>query len=336
MGTACQSDDGMRHVVEVGQVAVVSSDEPLCGGDILRIEQAIAHAEEILDVSVREPIPVAVYDRFADYEASIAGRCRSGSTGCFVDGEVRTMWQSLEHEIVHAVARPAGFPAVFWDEGIAEALSNRNERGMTSVESNVDLPYRELPEYRTAGHFVRWLLEEHGEDGIRRILRGDDFSAAYSFELADATADYEAEAPWSYAHWDPCRGESLSPTGPDAWMVDVETDCSDPSSTVRYSLGVGAVRTIDIEREGIYRVVLHGGSGLSIVACQLDVLDAPPADDFAGDIIREEAGLKPPSRFVSDEEHQVELIPGRLLIYLSTDEGVTEGQLGLELERVGD
>lgn len=51
---------------------------------------------------------------------------------------------------------------------------------------------------------------------------------------------------------------------------------------------------------------------------------------------REDAGLDPPSELASDEEHQVELEPGRLLIHVSTDEGVTEEWLGLELERVED
>ncbi|MEM9454555.1 MAG: hypothetical protein AAGF11_10275 [Myxococcota bacterium] len=331
---ACQEGD-TRSVVEIGQLAVVNSDEPLCGGDIHRIEQAFAHIQDVLDVSVHEPIPVFVYDRISDYERSIEGRCRSGSSGCFSNGEVHTLWQSLEHELVHAVARPAGFPAVFWDEGIAEALSDRNERGEADIMSSLELPPGELPSYRTAGHFVRWLLEEYGPEGIRRIAREEAFSQAYGFELSDAIDDYEANAPWSYPHWNPCSGELLSSTGPDTWVVDIEINCADRSATVEYSLGVGAMRTIDIEQGGVYRLALHGGRGLNIVACQLEVLDSPPASDFAGDIIREDAGLKPPSQFVSDEEHLVELEPGRLLMYLSTEEGITEGQLSLELERLG-
>lgn len=94
------------------------------------------------------------------------------------------------------------------------------------------------------------------------------------------------------------------------------------------------MRTIDIERAGTYRLVMHGGYDVGIVACQLEILMEAPDSDFAGDIIREDAGLKPPSQFVSDEEHLVELEPGRLLMYLSTDEGVTEGRLSLELERL--
>lgn len=332
---ACQDDDAPQ-VVEIGQLAVASYDEPLCGGDIRRIEQAIVHAQDVLAVSVDDPIPVYLYDRISDYEQSIAGRCRTGSAGCFVNGEVHTLWQALEHELVHAVASSAIFPALFWDEGLAEALSSRTERGNADIMSNLELPAGELPDYRTAGHFVRWLLEEHGAEGIRGLAREEDFFAAYGFELSDAIADYEASAPWSYPHWDPCRGESLSATGPDQWMVDIEIDCADPSSTVRYSLGVGAMRTVDIERAGTYRLALHGGHGLSVVACQLEILGEAPDSDFAGDIIREDAGLKPPTQFASDEEHQVELEPGRLLIYVSTDEGVTEERLGFELERVED
>lgn len=39
-------------------------------------------------------------------------------------------------------------------------------------------------------------------------------------------------------------------------------------------------------------------------------------------------------QFVSDQEHQVQLEPGRLLLYFSTDQGVTREQLGLELVRL--
>ncbi|MEM9453921.1 MAG: hypothetical protein AAGF11_07065 [Myxococcota bacterium] len=326
---SCQDAPG-RHIVEVHDIAIVSSDEPLCAGDLHRIEQAIGHIEDILDVSVSEPIPVYLYSRYDD----VTEQCWPGVAGCYTRGEVHTLWQALEHELVHAVDSSLGAPPLFWAEGMAEALSNRTWKGQTEVDANLDLDDESELDLLTAGHFVRWLLEEHGAEGLRRIAREQPFVSAYGFELTDAIADYEITAPWSYPHWNPCRGKVLSPTGPDRWELDIEIDCAEPFSTAEYSLGAGGVRTIDIEHAGTYRLSLQGGHGINLIACQLDALPEPPASDFAGDIIREEAGLVPPSQFVSDQDHQVQLEPGRLLLYLSTDQGVTREQLGLELVRL--
>lgn len=329
--TACQDVDG-RYVVEIGEVAIVTSDSQLCQGDITHIEQTIDRFEDILDTTVREPIPIFIHSRFADV---ITG-CGSNVAGCFNnDEEVHTLWQALEHEIVHAVAFPLGSSSFFWDEGIAVALSGRTRQGETDVSANFDLERGESLDYPTAGHFTRWLVEERGHEGLRALARKQPLSDAYGIELVEAIQGYEDDAPWSYPSMDPCRGMALSPTGPDTWDVEVIIDCTEPSSTSRRSLGAGATRTIDIEQSGTYSLYLDGGHGVSIVACQLDVIDEPPDGDFAGDIIREEAGLKPPSGFASGQEHQIDLEPGRLLLYLSTDEGVTEEEIGVHLHRIG-
>ncbi|MEM9463700.1 MAG: hypothetical protein AAGF11_56705 [Myxococcota bacterium] len=228
-----------------------------------------------------------------------------------------------------------GSSSFFWDEGIAVALSGRTRQGETDVSANFDLERGESLDYPTAGHFTRWLVEERGHEGLRALARKQPLSDAYGIELVEAIQGYEDDAPWSYPSMDPCRGMALSPTGPDTWDVEVIIDCTEPSSTSRRSLGAGATRTIDIEQSGTYSLYLDGGHGVSIVACQLDVIDEPPDGDFAGDIIREEAGLKPPSGFASGQEHQIDLEPGRLLLYLSTDEGVTEEEIGVHLHRIG-
>ena len=54
---------------------------------------------------------------------------------------------------------------------MAEALSNRTWEGQTDVDANLELDDEEELDLLTAGHFVRWLLEEHGAEGLRRIAR---------------------------------------------------------------------------------------------------------------------------------------------------------------------
>lgn len=325
-------DESTRHVVEIGDAAIVSTDQPLCRGDIVEIEQAIMHAREILDVAPSDLIPIHIYDRYADVDAS----CPSGASGCYSEGEVHSLWQSVEHEIVHAVDAPLGSVPLFWNEGIAEAISGRTSRGATDIASNLEITESGELDYRSAGHFVRWLLEVHGAAELRRLARGESFSEAYGLDLDVAIADYETDAPWSYPHWNPCRGERIAPVSPGSWVSRIEIDCDAASSTTRNSWGVGATRTIDIEEPGTYRLVLDGGVSIGLVACQLGVLDLAPTSDLAGDIIREDSETIPPlpSMFLSNEAHQLQLEPGRIQLGFSTEEGVTTGSLGFELVRI--
>lgn len=326
----CQAPDE-RVVTEVGRVAVVRYDTPLCAGDVLRMEELVHRVEDALDVTVTDPIPVFLYDRYAD----VTDRCWPGVAGCYTDGEVHTLWQALEHELVHAVDSLLGTPAPFWSEGMAEALSSRTRRGETRVAVNVEIEDGRDIDIVTAGHFVRWLQVEYGDEGLREIGADVPFLEAYGIDLTDAIDDYEARAPWSYPDWDPCRGELLEPTGVDAWELNVEIDCAEPFSTSESSLGIGATRVVDIERAGTYRVALHGGRSLQVLACQLEVLDEPPHSDYLGDVVREEGGQVLPTQLVGDEEHRLQLEPGRLLLHVSTPEGVERAQLGLELVRTG-
>ena len=311
-----------EHTIEIGDQVLVSSDSALCQEDILRIERAIEHAQDVLGTSVDEPIRMYLYDRGLS-------RCIAGASGCVVDGEIHTLWESIDHELVHAVAGPLGRPSSFWAEGIAEALSDRTQRGSTDVGINLDLTPGDL-DYHTAGHFVRWLLEGHGEEGIRQIARGESFSSSYGFELSDAIADYETEAPWSYPRWNPCPGEELVPMETDHWESTIDATCSKRGSTGDGTIGTGAIRTITIQNPGTYRLMLRGGTEVKVLYCQTSVLEVEPAGEFAGDIRREDAGLKPPSTFISGEEYLVQFEAGMHEFRFNTAEGDGE-QLQLDL-----
>ena len=117
------------------------------------------------------------------------------------------------------------------DRGIAEALSGRTHDGEADVVSLAGLEDGKDVEYSTAGHFTRWLIQEYGVEGVRDLARESSFEDAYGMELADAGADYDANAPWSYPHWNPCRGERLDATSEGEWVHDVVVDCDDPWSS---------------------------------------------------------------------------------------------------------
>jgi hypothetical protein len=327
LAAACHGTEEriFEHHIEIGDKAIVSSDSRLCQADILRIERAVVHAEDVLAPPIVEPIRVYLYDHGLT-------RCISGAAGCFIDGEIHTLWQSIDHEIVHAVAQPLGRPSSFWSEGMAEAISNRTQRGSTDVEVNLELTPGNM-DYHTAGHFVRWLMEEHGEEGIRRLAEGESLSRAFDISLSEAIADYEANSPWSYPRWNPCPGDELVPTEPNRWLSTIDANCSERGSTANYSIGTGALRTIEILEPGSYRLMIEGGVGVKVIRCQTEVLEDEPTSEFAGDIRREDAGLKPPSTFVSGQEHLIRLEAGKHEFRFGTEGGDGE-RLLLDLARM--
>lgn len=325
---ACGSDSG-RVITLVDERAVVTFDRPLCRGNIELIERAIAHVEQSLDVQVEEPIEIAIWNRYAN----VADHCGEGPAGCYTNGEIHTLWQALEHEIVHAVAAPLGWPEPLWTEGIAEALSARTRDGQDDVVSLVDLESYRQVDYATAGHFTRWLLEEYGIEGIRALAREASFEQTYQRTLDDANAEYEANAPWSYPHWSPCQGQRLDATAQAAWFHEIDVDCDDPWSSAESQSGPTVLRTLDIEQPGTYRVHFTGVRMVSALVCQLETLSAPPANDTAGDIVHETDGLVLPTFFVGDESYDVKLEPGRLQFALTANG--EESTATLELRRSG-
>ncbi|MEM9459663.1 MAG: hypothetical protein AAGF11_36130 [Myxococcota bacterium] len=324
---ACGADDA-RVVTHIEDRAVVMFDRPLCRDDIALIEETIAHVEQSLDVKVEVPIEIAIWNRYAN----VADHCGEGPSGCYTNGEIHTLWQALEHEIVHAVAAPLGRPEPLWTEGIAEALSNRTRVGHETVDAQLGLEDSRQVNYSTAGHFTRWLLEEYGVDGLRALARERSFEDAYGLNLTDTIADYEARAPWSYPHWNPCRGQALDASPANVWVDDIAVDCAAPWSSTMYNSGPTVVRTLDIEQPGTYRLFITGATMVGALACQIDVLPDRPDDDMAGDIIREST-RDLPTFFVSDELYEIVLKPGRLQFSFTVeDEAAT---VGFELRRIG-
>lgn len=325
---ACQTDDG-QVVTNIDDRAVVTFERPLCRGNIDLIDQAMAHVEDRLDVQVQGPIEITLWSRYTD----VADHCWEGALGCYSDGEIHTLWYGLEHEIVHAVAGPLGRPEPLWVEGIAEALSGRTHDGETDVVSLAGLEDGKDVEYSTAGHFTRWLLEEYGVEGIRELARGSSLEEAYGMELADAGDDYDANAPWSYPHWNPCRGEQLDGTREGEWVYEIVVDCDDPWSSAEYESGPTVLRTTDIEEPGTYRIFVTGVRMVGAVACQLETLIEPPAEVTPDGIVHESSGTNLPTFFSSDQAYEVRLEQGRVQ-WAITIEGETQ-TAGFELRRVG-
>lgn len=307
----CQPGDEAIST-EIDDRAIVSFERPLCAGDIAWITRTLDHIELELDASVESPIPVFMWSRYVH----VAERCGEGPAGCYTNGEIHGLWQSLEHELVHAVDAPLGTLEPLWDEGIAEAISGRTRDGEASIGSLVGLEsYRDV-DYGTAGHFMRWLREENGLEGVRSLARQVPFDEAFGIPLDDAIEAYDQNAPWSYPDWNTCDGELLVATEPNAWSHEIAISCEGDWSSARKSTGTSVLRTIDVEEAGMYHLTVHGVESAYAVACQLETLAEQLPDDMAGDIMSESAGLRPPTAFLGDETYEVMLQAGRLQFLL--------------------
>jgi len=125
---------------------------------------------------------------------------------------IRTHWSVLEHEIVHAVVDRFAQPPPFWNEGIAVALDgNGTQHGTATVMQSIHVDDAADLDYSTAGHFVRWLLEEHDPTRIRPILDGAAFEPTYDLPFPEAAALFEDEQPFAYPPWFPCDYPLLLP-----------------------------------------------------------------------------------------------------------------------------
>jgi hypothetical protein len=294
-------------------------DVPLCPDDLDRIDRHIAFVEDILDAESDEKIEIYIY-------ASSPPRCREGGYSCYDDRRkmVRTNWSDLEHEVVHAVVDRFAKPPPFWGEGIAVALDrNGTHLGVATVMQSIHVPDSRDLDYSTAGHFVRWLLEEHDPAHIRPILTGAAFEPTYGMPFDDAAASYEAEHPFAYPPWFPCDHPPL-PWQDGVWRESLDIGCDTEGGSTGEGGPFSVLRTVELE-PGSYELDVHGGFGIRLLGCQTDVfIDEPPAM-VHGDVPNqvESSQTHPGVLFESGSVHEFEITePGLFkVVVMAMDEG---------------
>ena len=288
LGPACQQLPELRYETEHLRIGT-EFDEPLCRGDLDHLELVITTLEAQLATTVDEPIEVYLWDP-RERSGANPGWCSDESVlGCFKDGAVYASQISVDHELVHAVVATLGDPAPFWSEGAAEALqTDRTLFGSVAPTASIDLDASQLS-YLTAGHFSRWLLETHGLELYRELLRASGsasvaFEHTYEMTLEDAEEQFYAEAPYSFGAVISCDHGALEQTQAQSWSQSMEIDCDNADVHSGLS-GVGAFRVLTISERGNYAFSTTGETGL-ISRCADEDLDLPPPlskQDF-GDI----------------------------------------------------
>lgn len=233
---------------------VIHSDVALCAGDLARWEGFIGFAENYLGTNMPHDVRVYVWsERPFDGEAycgvEVDGGCFRRSRG--VD-HVFGVQEVMEHELVHALTRDYAARDSFFIEGLAEAVSRDTLFGRYAPE----FPIKGSPhvDYRTAGHYVRWLLERFGVEPVRLYMNSAgtivDFEQIVGYDVEQLNADFFAEAPEKY----PALYRYPVPpvdTNGELWSAEVEFSCE--RDNVRSSQdGLVAVLELDIPSTGFY------------------------------------------------------------------------------------
>ncbi len=280
-------------------------------------------------------IATAGADEIYLYAPTEVEPCDRSPLGCYKPGEdyIATAWQFVDHELVHAVSKEIRYPSLFWSEGAAELFRTEGTRINPTGELLVDdLSTDHDPDYFSAGHISRFIVEELGWERYRRIVRGEPIDSVLGLPAADLVADYLAAAPHSYPPMSPCPYPELPVVGARAWGERLAFSCASDAATQfetvgsSGSSGAAVVRRVELEG-GRYELHQQGGDGVIVVGCQTEELGAEPPPFSNGDVpnMAEAQQTAFGKRFDADVVHTVDLTAGvyRLAISSGTNDHAT-------------
>jgi len=166
----------------------VETEEPeqLCSANVSLLDAQVEFIATSLNIP---PLEECVPTLWAEDVSAECGK----SKGCYRDGVIRSTWQTMAHEIVHAMVDSAGFSgSVFMWEGLAEALSGKVMR-FRGMELEEVLAIGEAEgglsgrDYESAGHMLAWMLDEVGPEIVLAIYE----RLERDMELAEVVSVFE-------------------------------------------------------------------------------------------------------------------------------------------------
>lgn len=264
--------------------------DPLCKGDLDHIDAQVARVEEFLAVKRTEPVSIYLggVDEFCSDPESLRACYRGDIDWIFTD------WASLDHEIVHAVARHIDFPSLFWSEGTATLLSawSHKDRSAALTPALLDAP--NLTNYVSVAHFSHYIVETYGRESFNRIIRGEPLEQVLGMSATEATERYEDEVPYAYPSLNPCPYPPLPSVGEGQWEETVAFDCDSPdTSTFEFtghsnSIAPVLLRSVSLDA-GEYEFDFDGAiaSSYVLLGCVSDVLDVETTPPSNGDLFNE-------------------------------------------------
>ena len=208
LGSCAEEPPGPLET-KYARIYTTDYEGPLCAGDA-------AHVDRRIEMLAARFSTVAPIDLQIHIGLLPPDECGKSTFGCFdpAGNTILTHWDSLDHELVHAVAAQVEWRGQmplrpFWQEGIAEAYDGERSRRSGSVLAEYPKTSSAELSYSTAGHFAAWVREEHGDEAIEGILRGEDEAEIFGTPVENLVAQYEAEAPWLIPGRNFCAGPQL-------------------------------------------------------------------------------------------------------------------------------
>lgn len=179
VATGCAPDyDELPPITWEGEHLRYGSDDPdapICAGTLPSLDE---HAGA-LKVEFGAPAELVVDYYFITDTSADFWFCPGEAPACAWDSVILSTIQTLEHEVVHAVAQGADLHAHdFLSEGLAGAYAQHSHHFLPDLTVDDALERFEDGEglghdgYLLSRHFVAWLLDEYGVDDVLDVMRG--------------------------------------------------------------------------------------------------------------------------------------------------------------------
>lgn len=160
-----------------GFALAVEFEQPVCEGTLRGMEQRVAMVERT--TGIEQSSPMTIYWLAGELERI----CPRPASGCFIPGTmiIAATGPSLHHEIVHAVMNTRG-SVPYAEEGLAEVLSGQavyynpdfNDRPLRDLGQTRKDAREGAIDYVRAAHFMHFVREQVGEDGVRDLAAAID------------------------------------------------------------------------------------------------------------------------------------------------------------------
>ena len=292
--------------------------------------------------------------------------CGEGKGGCFFPA-TRMMFArggSITHEMTHAALDSEG-ESYFLEEGMAELLSGvgvyyepgEHHEGPAHQLRLSRSAYRAGRfDYSAAAHFMRWVYDARGLDGVRRLASEveagasperleDTLEEVMGADVDDIEAAYRLHAPRAfeglgYARTPALRLASIDEDpawpGPELWVLDVEArlDCAAPDTLgprLDEAEGMYQVFRLDVpENAGaVLRVEGDAGAWVDVMNPYARTRFGVMTDWMRPDPAIDEGAL----RLEPGDEVAMELRPGVRAVILAADDTASRRiSLHVELE----
>lgn len=360
--SACSPLPEVQYETDRLQIAP-EFDARICEGTLEALDEHLREVERGLgQVGHTEPY------RLYWMREGLADVCGEGKGGCFFPA-TRMMFAhggSITHEMTHAALDSEG-ESYFLEEGMAELLSGvgvyydarEHEEGPAHQLRLSRSAYRSGQfDYSAAAHFMRWVYDARGVDGVRRLASEVEAGAApdrledtleevMRADIEDIETEYRLHAPRAYeglgyartpalrfeaAHEDD-EGDDEAGPGP-MLVLDFEArlDCAAPDTMgplLDEEEGMVQVRRMDVpENAGaVLRVEGDVGAWVDVMNPYARARFGVMTDWMRPDPELDEGAL----RLLPGDEVAMELQPGVRAVILATH-GTASRRVSLHVE----